>query len=79
MAKQLAYTFIKEIVLQYRLLEEILSDRDKLFISKFWIAVISLLDTKRKLSTSFYPQTNDRNERMNQVVEIYFYSYINYQ
>ena len=34
-AKELAYAFLKEVVLRYRLLEEILSDRDKLFISKF--------------------------------------------
>ena len=34
-AKELAYTFIKYIVTNYRVLEEIISDRDKLFTSKF--------------------------------------------
>ena len=34
-AKELAYAFLKEVVSRYRLLEEILSDRDKLFTSKF--------------------------------------------
>ena len=34
-AEQLAYAFIKKIVLQYRFPEEILSDKDKLFILKF--------------------------------------------
>ena len=78
-AEQLAYAFIKKVVSQYGLSEEILSDRDKLFISKFWIAVTSLLGTKRKLSILFYLQTNSKNERMNQVVEIYLCSYVNYQ
>ena len=78
-AEQLAYAFIKEVVSQHRLPEEILSDRDKLFTSKFWIAVTSLLGTKRKLSTAFHPQTNSGNERMNQVIETYLHSYINYQ
>ena len=78
-AEQLAYAFIKKIVLQYRLSEEILSDRNKLFTLKFWIAVTSLLGTKRKLSILFYLQTNNRNKKMNQIIKIYLYSYINYQ
>ena len=34
-AEDLAYTFLRTIVANYRLLEEIISDRDKLFILKF--------------------------------------------
>ena len=33
--EDLAYTFLRTIVANYRLLEEIISDRDKLFILKF--------------------------------------------
>ena len=33
--EDLAYTFLRTIVTNYRLLEEIISDRDKLFILKF--------------------------------------------
>jgi hypothetical protein len=33
--KALAYTFLKVIIIAYRLLDEIISDRDKLFTSKF--------------------------------------------
>jgi hypothetical protein len=33
--KALAYIFLKVIVVAYRLLDEIISDRDKLFTSKF--------------------------------------------
>jgi hypothetical protein len=33
--KALAYTFLKVIIIAHRLLDEIISDRDKLFTSKF--------------------------------------------
>ena len=33
--EDLTYTFLRIIVTNYRLLEEIISDRDKLFTSKF--------------------------------------------
>ena len=34
-AQDLAYLFLREVVAEHGLLEEIISDRDKLFISKF--------------------------------------------
>ena len=33
--KELAFTFLKEIIANHGVLKEIISDRDKLFISKF--------------------------------------------
>ena len=33
--KELAFIFLKEVVSKHRILEEIISNRDKLFISKF--------------------------------------------
>jgi len=78
-AEQLAYAFLRDVISKHGLPEEILSDRDRLFTSKFWIALTALLGTKRKLSTAFHPQTNGGNERMNQVVEAYLRCYINYQ
>jgi hypothetical protein len=38
---ELAYTFLKIVIYNYSLLEEIISDRDKLFISKFWTSLIA--------------------------------------
>jgi hypothetical protein len=34
-AIDLAYVFLKYVIANYKILEEIISDRDKLFISKF--------------------------------------------
>jgi hypothetical protein len=78
-AEELAYAFLKEVVASHGIPEEIISDRDKLFTSKFWTALTAYLGTKRKLSTSFHPQTNGGNERMNQIVEAYLRCYVNYK
>jgi hypothetical protein len=77
--KNLAYIFLKIIVANYSALEEMISDRNKLFISRFWKAFIVLLGIKQKLLISFYTQTDNQTKRINQIIEIYFYCYINYK
>ena len=78
-AKELAFTFLKEIVLKYKILEEIISNQDKLFISKFQTSLTALLGVKRKLSTAFYLQINGGIERINQIIELYLRYYVNYK
>ena len=48
--------------------DEIISDRDKLFISRFWKALHKLTGVKVKLSTSYHPQTDGASERSNKTV-----------
>jgi hypothetical protein len=57
-AEDLAYVFIKHIVESYKIPKKIISDRDKLFISKFWKSLINLLGVYHKLSTAYHPQTD---------------------
>jgi hypothetical protein len=78
-AEQLAHAFLREVVAPHGLPKEIISDRDRLYTSKFWTAITAALGVKRKLSTAFHPQTNGGNERMNQIVEAYLRCYVNYQ
>jgi transposase InsO family protein len=78
-AEQLAYVFHRYVVADHGVLEEVISDRDKLFTSKFWAALAVYIGMKRKLTTAFYPQTNGGNERINQVVEAYLRCYVNYE
>jgi hypothetical protein len=47
---------------------EIISDRDKLFVSKFWAALHSLTGVKLKLSTAFHPETDGASERTNKTL-----------
>ena len=47
---------------------EIVSDRDKLFISKFWQAFHKLTGIKLKLSTAYHPETDGASEPTNKTV-----------
>ena len=55
LAEDLAYTFYKYVIGNHRLPEEIISDRDKLFTSKFWKSLMDLVGTKYNFSTSYHP------------------------
>jgi len=63
----------------YGLPDEIVSDRDKLIISKFWQSLTQQLSSKHKLSTIAYSQTDEQTEQINQTLEQYLCCYINYQ
>jgi hypothetical protein len=47
---------------------EIISDRDKLFVSRFWEALHKITGVKLKLSTAFHPQTDGASERTNKTI-----------
>lgn len=77
-AEDLAYEILRSIVSRHGMPKEIISDRDKLFTSKFWNSLISRLGCKLKLSTSFHPQTDGQTERANQTLEQYLRMYVDY-
>jgi hypothetical protein len=52
-------------VANYGFLKEIILDRDKLFILKFWQALTAKIRIKIKLLTVFHPQTDGQTERIN--------------
>ena len=47
---------------------EIISNRDKLFILKFWKALMKLTRIKHKLSTAYHPETDGVSEHTNKMV-----------
>ncbi|KAJ2935618.1 hypothetical protein H1R20_g1477, partial [Candolleomyces eurysporus] len=47
---------------------DIVSDRDKLFVSSFWSALNKLTGVSLKLSSSFHPQTDGSSERTNKTL-----------
>jgi hypothetical protein len=53
---------------QFGLPRELVSDRDKLFTSKFWRELHRLLNVDIKLSTAFHPETDGSSERSNKTV-----------
>ena len=78
LAEDLAYTFYKYVIRNYGLSEEIISNWDRLFTSKFWKSLIDLVGTKHNLSMSYLSQTDSQTERLNQILKEYLQYYFNY-
>ena len=73
-----AELFFYHIFRPYGLPSGIVSDRDSLFTSNFWSSVCKYLDTNRRLSTAYHPQTDGQTERQNQNLEHYLRTYCNW-
>jgi len=77
--KELALTFMTQIWLLYELPESLVSDRDARLTSKFKTSLMQLLQVKLNLSATFYPESDEQTERVNQTLEQYLRSYCSYQ
>ena len=78
-ADDLARYFLRDIWRQHGLPSSIVSDRDSRFTSRFWKALMQLLQIQTKMSTAFHPQTDGQTERTNQTLEQYLRMYSNYE
>ena len=59
----LAKVIIDVVVRHHGLPDSIIRDRGSVFTSKFWSLLCYFLGIKPRLSTAFYPQTDDQTER----------------
>jgi hypothetical protein len=78
-AKDLAQHFITHVFSKHGLPADIVSDRGRLFVSKFWSSLCQALDITSNLSTAYHPETDGQTERVNQILEQYLRIYTNYQ
>jgi len=78
-AKDLTYTFLRMIVANHDLSDEIILNRNKLFTLKFWKLLVNQLKIHLKLSTTYHSQMNKQMKRMNQILKQYLRCYINYR
>jgi len=60
--------FFDEWYCENSLPTDIISDRDKLFISRFWKALHHLTGIKLKMSMAYHPETDGASECMNKMV-----------
>lgn len=60
--------FLENIIRLHGITDSLISDRGSIFTSHFWSALSSMLNVKKRLSTSFPPQTDGQTERMNQTI-----------
>jgi hypothetical protein len=67
-AEELALLFFNHWYCKNGLPLNIISDRDKLFISKFWRTLHKLTGVKLKLSSAYHPETDGSSERLNKTI-----------
>ncbi len=61
-APVLTYIILQELVSNHELSKEFITDRDKLFMSKFWETLMAKLRIKRKMSTAYHLQMDGQSE-----------------
>jgi len=69
LAEKRAQLYVKEIVCRHGVPLDIISDRDGLFMSRFWKGLQDAMGTKLNLSTAYHPQTDGQSERTIQTLE----------
>lgn len=67
-AEGLAQLFFTHWYCENGLPLDIISDRDKLFVSRFWCTLHKLTKVKLKMSTAYHPETDGASERTNKTV-----------
>ncbi len=75
----LAEVIIDMVVQHYGVLKSIVTNWGLLFISKFWSSLCYFLRIKKKLFTTFYPQTDGQTKRQNTMMKAYLKAFINWK
>lgn len=70
-ASDVAQCYFDFVYKYHGLPENIISDRDPIFTSRFWKELMTKLNVKLNLSTAYHPQTDGQTERVNQCLENY--------
>jgi len=66
-----AHLFLENVVKLHGLPSTIVSDRDTIFLSKFWKELFRLYRVNLHLTTAYHPQSDGQTERVNQCFEMY--------
>ncbi len=72
---ELAELFFEKIALRYEISNDIIINRDNLFISVFWSKICYHVKVKRRLSIVFHLQIDNQTEWQNQTLKHYLWVY----
>nr|GFA64464.1 reverse transcriptase domain-containing protein [Tanacetum cinerariifolium] len=67
--EKLVELYLKEIVCKHGVSVSVISDRDSLFTSRFWVSLQKALGTQLDLSTAYHPEMDGLSERTIQTLE----------
>jgi hypothetical protein len=70
-AESVARVFFAEVVRLHGVPQSIVSDRDPVFTSAFWKALMAASGSKLQMSTAFHPQSDGQSEAANKVIAMY--------
>lgn len=70
-AASVAKIFLDTVVRLHGVTSTILSDRDRIFTSNFWHALLTAVGSKLNYTTPYHLQTDGQSERVNQCLEHY--------
>ncbi len=77
--KNLTNALIDEIFIKFEKFVFIITDRDFLFIFKFWSLLCYYLWIRVQYNIVYYSQIDEQIEKQNQIFKSYLKSYVNYQ